>query len=295
MIKEFLSLHGDYDDNKYFKELTTIKMGGKIAHYVEPYNIEDLQQIIAYLKTNHLDYKILGNGSNLIVGSSEYEGVVISLKHFDNFQINDDNVYVEAGVLAPYLANKLASKGYSGFEFASGIPGSIGGLLYMNAGAYKSDMSSIVQEVLVYKNQELVWMKKDELKFSYRYSIFQEHPHWVAVACKLSLTKTNSQEIFALMSERLERRKNTQPLDKSSAGSVFRNPENAAAWKFIDELGYRGYELNGVQVSNKHSNFIVNNGGGKAEDFLKIDYKIQEETLAKYGVKLIMEVEKFNC
>ena len=207
MIKEFLSLHGDYDDNKYFKELTTIKMGGKIAHYVEPYNIEDLQQIIAYLKTNHLDYKILGNGSNLIVGSSEYEGVVISLKHFDNFQINDDNVYVEAGVLAPYLANKLASKGYSGFEFASGIPGSIGGLLYMNAGAYKSDMSSIVQEVLVYKNQELVWMKKDELKFSYRYSIFQEHPHWVAVACKLSLTKTNSQEIFALMSERLERRK----------------------------------------------------------------------------------------
>lgn len=295
MIKEFLSLHGDYDDNKYFKELTTIKMGGKIAHYVEPYNIEDLQQIIAYLKTNHLDYKILGNGSNLIVGSSEYEGVVISLKHFDNFQINDDNVYVEAGVLAPYLANKLASKGYSGFEFASGIPGSIGGLLYMNAGAYKSDMSSIVQEVLVYKNQELVWMKKDELKFSYRYSIFQEHPHWVAVACKLSLTKTNSQEIFALMSERLERRKNTQPLDKSSAGSVFRNPENAAAWKFIDELGYRGYELNGVQVSNKHSNFIVNNGGGKAEDFLKIAYKIQEETLAKYGVKLIMEVEKFNC
>ena len=165
----------------------------------------------------------------------------------------------------------------------------------MNAGAYKSDMSSIVQEVLVYKNQELVWMKKDELKFSYRYSIFQEHPHWVAVACKLSLTKTNSQEIFALMSERLERRKNTQPLDKSSAGSVFRNPENAAAWKFIDELGYRGYELNGVQVSNKHSNFIVNNGGGKAEDFLKIAYKIQEETLAKYGVKLIMEVEKFNC
>ena len=295
MIKEFLSLHGDYDDNKYFKELTTIKMGGKIAHYVEPYNIEDLQQIIAYLKTNHLDYKILGNGSNLIVGSSEYEGVVISLKHFDNFQINDDNVYVEAGVLAPYLANKLASKGYSGFEFASGIPGSIGGLLYMNAGAYKSDMSSIVQEVLVYKNQELVWMKKDELKFSYRYSIFQEHPHWVAVACKLSLTKTNSQEIFALMSERLERRKNTQPLDKSSAGSVFRNPENAAAWKFIDELGYRGYELNGVQVSNKHSNFIVNNGGGKAEDFLKIAYKIQEETLAKYGVKLIMEVEKLNC
>ena len=295
MIKEFLSLHGDYDDNKYFKELTTIKMGGKIAHYVEPYNIEDLQQIIAYLKTNHLDYKILGNGSNLIVGSSKYEGVVISLKHFDNFQINDDNVYVEAGVLAPYLANKLASKGYSGFEFASGIPGSIGGLLYMNAGAYKSDMSSIVQEVLVYKNQELVWMKKDELKFSYRYSIFQEHPHWVAVACKLSLTKTNSQEIFALMSERIERRKNTQPLDKSSAGSVFRNPENAAAWKFIDELGYRGYELNGVQVSNKHSNFIVNNGGGKAEDFLKIAYKIQEETLAKYGVKLIMEVEKFNC
>lgn len=295
MIKEFLSLHGDYDDNKYFKELTTIKMGGKIAHYVEPYNIEDLSQIVTFLKNNHIEYKVLGNGSNLIAGSTEYEGVVISLTHFDNFQINEDCVYVEAGVLAPYLANKLAAKGYSGFEFASGIPGSIGGLLYMNAGAYKSDMSSIVQEVLVYRKQELVWMKKEELKFSYRYSIFQEHPHWVILACKLSLTKGNSEEIFALMMERLQRRKNTQPLDKLSAGSVFRNPQDVAAWKYIDELGYRGYELNGVQVSEKHSNFIINNGGGKAEDFLRIAYNIQEEALKKYGVKLIMEVEKFNC
>ena len=198
-------------------------------------------------------------------------------------------------MLAPYLAGRLAKEGLSGFEFASGIPGSIGGLLYMNAGAYKSDISSIVEKVLVFRKGHFDWLSKEEMEFSYRHSILQDHPHWMAIACVLKLEEKNSEEIFALMNERLKRRKNSQPLERLSAGSVFRNPEGSFAWKYIDELGYRGYRQGDIEVSDKHPNFIVNCGEGKAEDFLDIVYKIQEEVLSSYGVKLVMEVEKFNC
>lgn len=295
MLDEFLKKHGDFRDDLYFKELTTIKMGGKIEHYVAPYNVEDLKAIIKYCKNNKIDYKILGNGSNLLVGSDSYEGVVISLKRFDNYSIENNTVYVEAGVLAPYFSNVMAKQGLSGFEFASGIPGSIGGLVYMNAGAYKKEMGDILLEVTCLKDDEIVTLSKEELDLSYRHSIFQDHPHWVVISCRLALEAGDKDEIRKLMDDRFQRRSATQPLDKPSAGSCFRNPDGRAAWEFIDELGYRGYILNDVAVSSKHSNFIVNNGEGKAEDYLKIVYDIQEKVYAKHQIQLIMEVEKFNC
>lgn len=295
MIKDFLSKHGDYRDDKTFKQLTTVKMGGEIAHYVEPYNLADLKEIVNFVKTNQIPFKIIGNGSNLICGSSRFEGVVISLKHFDNYEMNNDTCYVECGILAPYLANKLANQGLSGFEFASGIPGTMGGLIYMNAGAYKKCMADIIEEVLVLKDGEIVRMKKDELKMSYRYSIFQEHPRWIVIAAYLKLSFGKPEEIKALMLDRLNRRKDTQPLDKPSAGSSFRNPENEAAWKLIDSIGFRGYRQNGVEVSSKHSNFIINAGDGKGEDYLDVALKIQEKIKEKYNINLVMEVEKFNC
>ena len=295
MIEEFLRKHGDYSNDKSFKDITTIKMGGKIAHFVEPYNLNDLKEIIDFVKTNGVPFKVVGNGSNLIAGSSEFDGVVISLKHFDNYEISNNEVYVEAGVLAPYFASILANAGLSGFEFASGIPGCIGGLIYMNAGAYKKEMADIVKEVKVLIKGEVVTLSNKELGFAYRHSILKEHPHWIVISCILSLENKDSEEIKELMNERLQRRKDTQPLDKPSAGSCFRNPDSNYAWKIVEDLGYRGYKLNGIEVSNKHANFIVNNGGGTSEDYLKIVYKIQEEALKKHNVKLIMEVEKFNC
>ena len=295
MLDEFLKAHGEYFDNKTFKELTTIKMGGGIKHFVKPNSIEDLKDIIVYLRENKVDYKIIGNGSNLICGSSFYEGVVISLAKLNNFEINNTSIYVEAGVLVPYLANTLGKQGLSGLEFAGGIPGNIGGLIYMNAGAYKCAIGDLIEKVLVIRSGEFVWMNKDELNFSYRYSIFQEHPHWTIVAAYLNLSKGNSEEIFALMNDRLTRRKNTQPLDMPSAGSCFRNPENDFAWKLIDSINYRGYKKNGVMVSEKHSNFIVNVNEGTAEDYLAIAYEIIDKVKNKYNIKLVMEVEKFNC
>lgn len=295
MIRTFLSAHGEYHDDKYFKELTTLKMGGHIRHYVLPDSVDDLKVIISFLRSNRIPFKILGNGSNLICGESEYDGVVVSLKKLNSFEIRNDEVYAEAGVLVPNLANILAKDGYSCLEFASGIPGSMGGLVYMNAGAYKSSMSDVVKEVLVLKEDELFWLNNDEMNFSYRHSILQDHPHWVVVAARLQLTKQPAEEIEDLMADRLRRRRETQPLDKPSAGSCFRNPEGDFAWKLIDALGYRGYSVNDVCVSQKHSNFIVNNGNGTADDYLKIVYEIQDKVKEKYNIRLVMEVEKFNC
>ncbi len=295
MIKEFLIERGNYRDDKTFSKITTVKMGGEIAHYVEPYNLACLREIIVFLKNNSISFKVVGNGSNLICGSSRYEGVVISLKNFNNFEVNNTKLYVEAGVMAPFLCMSLAKLGLSGLEFASGIPGSVGGLVFMNAGAYKKSMADVVQEVLVLKDDEIVRMNKDELKFSYRYSIFQEHPRWIVIAAYLNLEAADTNTIMELIKERKERRVSTQPLDKPSAGSCFRNPEGGFAWKYIDGVGLRGFNLNGVKVSEKHPNFIVNDESGSGEDYLNIAIKIQEEVKKKYDVKLIMEVEKFNC
>ena len=295
MIEEFLKQHGEYSSDKYLKDLTTVKMGGHVKHFVMPNSVDDLKQIVEYLKNNKIAFKLIGNGSNLICGESEFDGVIISLKRLNSYEISNDEVYAEAGIMAPALANILAKQGLSCLEFASGIPGTVGGLIYMNAGAYKSDMSNVVNEVLVLKDNELVWMNNEECKFSYRHSIFHDHPHWVVIAAKLKLDKKSVELIEDLMQDRLQRRKQTQPLDLPSAGSCFRNPEDGFAWKLIDGINYRGVCKNGVCVSQKHSNFIVNNGNGTAEDYLNIAYEIQDKVKNKYGIKLVMEVEKFNC
>jgi len=295
MLETFLKSHGEYHDDKYFKDLTTLKMGGYIRHFILPETVDDLKVIIAYLKSNRIIFKVIGNGSNLVCGESDYNGVVICLKKINSFEIHNDELYVEAGVLAPVLAQTLAKQGLSCMEFASGIPGCIGGLIYMNAGAYRSSMSDVIREVLVLKDDELVWINNDELQFSYRHSIFHDHPRWVVVAARLKLERKDPKDIEALMKDRLDRRKSTQPLDKPSAGSCFRNPDDQFAWKLIDGIGYRGFAVGDVSVSDKHSNFIVNNGQGTAEDYLSIACQIQDKVKEKYGIRLIMEVEKFNC
>ena len=295
MIKDFLMQHGEYHDDRCFKELTTVRMGGPIRHFVVPYTVEDVKVIIAWLKTNHVPFKVIGNGSNLICGDSSYDGVVIHLKNLNSYEIRNDEVYVEAGVMAPQLAAVLAKQGLSCLEFASGIPGTMGGLVYMNAGAYRSEMADVIKRVLVLKDDALIWMDNDELQFSYRHSLFHDHPRWVILAAELKLVRKDPEEIEALMADRLKRRKETQPLDKPSAGSCFRNPGDQYAWKLIDGIGYRGYHINDVSVSEKHSNFIINNGNGSADDYLQIAYEIQDKVRQKYDIRLVMEVEKFNC
>ena len=293
---DFLSSNGDLRVDARFSEITTIKIGGAIKYLVSPFDLNRLKIIVTYLKEEGIPFKIVGRGSNLVCGSEDYQGCVIRLEHLNHYGLEEDGkLYVEAGMLMPRLANVLASQGITNLEFASGIPGTLGGLCYMNAGAYKRSMSDIIDSVLVLKENEFVWMKNEELDFAYRHSIFHEHLDWVIIAAKLNVAQGNSEEIKALMKERLTRRKATQPLDKPSAGSCFKNPEGDFAWRLIDGVGLRGYQYNGIEVSPKHPNFILNVGQAKAEDFISTTNYIRAKVKATYDVDLFMEVELFNC
>ena len=295
MIGKFLKNHGDYRTDLSFKELTTIKMGGKIEHFVMPYNVDELIEIYNYAKENNIDYKVLGNGSNLIVGDKPYDGIVISLKHFDDYKIVGNELYVQAGVLATYLAQILAKEGLSGFEFASGIPGTVGGLIYMNAGAYKKETKDIIEEVYVIDDGQKKTIKVSDIDFKYRYSSFQRNNKQIIVGAKLRFEKGDKNAILELMEDRFKRRRKTQPLDKFSAGSCFRNGDDYFVWKLIDEVGLRGYKVNDIEVSPIHSNFIINNGNGSANDFNEMTNLIMTKVKEKYNIDLIEEVEKFNC
>ena len=295
MIGKFLKKHGDYRTDLSFKELTTIKMGGKIEHFVQPYNVDELINIYNYLKENNIQYKVIGNGSNLVCGQKTYDGVVISLKHFDDYSINGDELYVEAGVLAPYLAQILAREGLSGFEFASGIPGTVGGLIFMNAGAYKKETKDIIKEVVILDDGVKKTVPIKDINFGYRSSSFQNDPKVIIIGVTLKLSKSDKDTIIDLMEDRFKRRRKTQPLDKFSAGSCFRNGDDYFVWELIDKIGYRGYKMNDIEVSEKHPNFIINNGNGTADDFIKVLNTIETKIKDKFDIDLIEEVEKFNC
>ena len=291
----FLSSHGDLRVDARFKDITTIRIGGKIDYLVSPYDVERLLLILRYLREKDIPFKILGRGSNLLCGEADYEGCVIRLDHINEYSFDKDSVTVGAGASVVRLSKLLALQGLSGFEFASGIPGTIGGLIYMNAGAYKSSASEIVKRVLVLDEERQFWMDKSELDFAYRSSIFQKHPEWIILGGEFNIREGDREEILKLMADRLKRRQETQPLDKPSAGSCFRNPEGDFAWRLIDGVGMRGYQFNGIKVSEKHPNFIVNMGSATANDFLITSNLIQSKVKEVYGVDLRREVECFNC
>ena len=291
----FLSSHGDLRVDARFKDITTIRIGGKIDYLVSPYDVERLLLILRYLREKDIPFKILGRGSNLLCGEADYEGCVIRLDHINEYSFDKDSVTVGAGASVVRLSKLLALQGLSGFEFASGIPGTIGGLIYMNAGAYKSSASEIVKRVLVLDEERQFWMDKSELDFAYRSSIFQKHPEWIILGGEFNIREGDREEILKLLADRLKRRQETQPLDKPSAGSCFRNPEGDFAWRLIDGVGMRGYQFNGIKVSEKHPNFIVNMGSATANDFLITSNLIQSKVKEVYGVDLRREVECFNC
>lgn len=291
---EILKTFGDVDTESSFKKITTIRIGGKIKYLISPHTFEDLKNLLAYLKEKNAIFKVVGRGSNILASDKDYDGVVIRLNKLDNCYFQDEYAICEAGLSAVRLSTLAMNNGLSGIEFMSGIPGSMGGLVYMNAGAYKSEIKDVLDSVFVLKDNELVWLDASECDMSYRHSIFMENKDWIIIGCKLKLNKGDKEEIKELINDRLNRRKETQPINFPSCGSCFKNPENNFVWKLIDGIGLRGYRLNDIQVSEKHPNFIINNGNGKSEEFLSITNKIKKEVKEKYDIDLNLEVEIFE-
>ncbi len=294
-IYEELKSICEIDSDIPLSKMTTLRIGGVAKYVAYPENSLSLEGVIKKLKENEIPYKVIGKGSNLLCSDDPFDGVIIRLdRYFCDAYYDNNQLVAEAGCSIIALSYEAMKNEFSGLEFASGIPGTVGGVTFMNAGAYKSSMADIIDSVSVFHDGMIEWLSNKDCEFSYRTSIFQKHPDWIILAVKMNLTKANQQDIRDLMDSRRERRMNSQPLDKPSAGSVFRNPNDVPAWKLIEGAGYRGKRIGDAVVSSKHVNFIVNDGHATANDFITLVNEVQKAVKDKYNIDLYMEVEKFN-
>ena len=283
------------EDEPMYKH-TTYKVGGPARIYLKVKDVDSLIKTIKYCGKHRVKYLVIGRGSNLLFSDREYEGLIISLNEcFNEIKVNGSTMIAQAGVPMISLSYQAAKIGLSGFEFMGGIPGSIGGGIYMNAGAYKYDLASVVKTVtLLNEKHEVVTFNNEQMDFSYLHSICQDNRKLIVLEVTFELTAKSPDEIKAVLDKRKERRMSSQPWNMPSAGSVFRNPQDKPAWQYIDECGLRGYEIGGAQVSPKHSNFIVNNGYASAKDIYDLIMLVQEKVNEKFGVKLRREVGLIN-
>lgn len=283
------------EDEPMYKH-TTYKVGGPARIYLMVKDIDSLVKAIKYCSRHRVKYMVIGRGSNLLFSDREYDGVIISLNEcFDKISVNGSIIKAQAGVSMIKLSYQAAKYGLSGFEFMGGIPGSIGGGIYMNAGAYKYDIASVVKSVtLLNEKHEVVTYSNEQMQFSYRHSICQDNRKLIVLEVEFELNAKSPEEIKQVLDKRKEKRMATQPWNMPSAGSVFRNPKEQAAWQYIDDCGLRGYEIGGAQVSPKHSNFIVNNGYASAKDIYDLIMLVQKKVYDKFGVQLKREVGLIN-
>ena len=270
---------------------TTFRIGGPADFYLCPHSTKEVQEIVEICKEEKLPYFVLGNGSNLLVSDKGYRGVVIQLwKNFSDITVKDCCIQAKAGALLSKVATEALEAGLTGMEFASGIPGTIGGAAFMNAGAYGGEMKDIIKSVKVLDTQgEVRVLPKEELKMGYRTSIVKEKGYTV-LSVELELSKGNREEIRNTMEDLKERRTSKQPLEMPSAGSTFKRPEGYFAGKLIMDSGLRGFSVGGAQVSEKHCGFVVNKGGATAMDVLNLIREVQRRVKEQFGVDLETEV-----
>ncbi len=275
-------------NNALIKDYTTYKLDGFIKEIVFPKDVLELKEVLKSLSGKK--YKIIGNGSNLILDES-YDGVLINLKYFNNIEFNDNVVKVGAGYSLPKFALECANKGLSGLVFASGIPGTIGGAVYMNAGAYGKEISDILKEVTILDDElNVKVLSKKELNSSYRDSIFK-HKNYICLEAVFTLEHGDKDTILKEIKEIIETRKAKQPLEYPSAGSVFKNGEGYSAGRLIEKAGLKGTRVGDAEVSLKHANFIVNRGKAKASDIINLIEIVKKKIKEEDNIDLILEQE----
>ncbi len=282
--------------NVSLSKYTTYKVGGKARLMVCPKNVDGLIKLMKIIKNNNIKYKILGNGSNVLFSDNAFDGIIIRLNELDEVTFfGRGKVRVGAGYSLMKLALLTAKKGLTGLEFASGIPGTVGGAIFMNAGAYKSDMGYVVTEVKVLTPDfKIITLENKEMNFHYRSSFFQTHRDYICLEAVIKLTKGDKDAIENVIKERRQRRMESQPLEYPSAGSVFRNPEGMFAGKLIEDVGLKGKTIGGAKVSEKHANFIINYDKAKSSDLKKLIELVHDKVLEEYNVDMHIEQEFVN-
>lgn len=293
MIEE-LRKYSEVTEHASLKSLNTYHIGGTTKYLISPFSINDLISTLKILDENNIKHFILGNGSNIIFNSHEFDGAIIKLNKLNGIEIHADlqMVYAEAGVLLPRLTADVVDNSLTGLEFAAGIPGTVGGAIYGNAGAYNACILDYVESVTVLDEKYNVKiLEHEKLKYSYRSSMFKENKNMIILAAKFYLQKGDKENSLAVMEERRTRRLSTQPLEYPSAGSVFRNPEGDFAGRLIESCGLKGCKIGGAEVSNKHANFIINKDNATSEDVFELIKHVHDTVLLKTKVDLLIEQE----
>ena len=294
IIKKFCDLLGEERDftGEAMSRHTTFKIGGPADYFLMPDKGTDVGRIVKICKESAIPYFILGNGSNLLVGDGGYRGAVIQIyKNMSAVTVEGTKITVQAGALLSSVAAAAKNAALTGFEFAGGIPGTMGGAVVMNAGAYGGEMKDVLTEVTVMDEEgEIVTLPADKLELGYRTSIIKT-AGYIVLEAKLQLKEGNPEVIRETMKDLTIRRTTKQPLEYPSAGSTFKRPEGYFAGKLIMDSGLAGYQVGGAQVSEKHCGFVINAGGATARDVRTLMDNVRDIVYKKYGVTLEPEVK----
>ena len=284
---------GNIEKNADMSKEVSFRAGGKADILIKPENREQLQTVLKILDEENQEHLVMGNGSNLLIKDGGYKGVIVKItsEAFSDFKVEKNIVTVGAGMLMASLAKKLTEESLTGFEFASGIPGSIGGGVFMNAGAYGGEMKDIIisADVLTADGKEIKTLKNSDLKLGYRHSILQKTKD-IVLSVTMEFKKGNKEEIAAKINDLGKKRNEKQPVNYPSAGSFFKRPEGYFAGKLVQDAGLKGYTVGGAQVSELHSGFVINIGGATATDIIKVMEHCQNIVFEKFGVNLEPEV-----
>ena len=278
--------------NEKMSKYTTMRVGGPCDCIVFPDEISKIKEVIDFCKNENITFFVIGNGSNLLVKDEGIHGVVIKLGHrFGKIELDGEYILAYAGATMPTLSQLAKKNSLKGLEFACGIPGTIGGGVKMNAGAYGSQISDILYEVTYMdEKEEIKTIKNKDCSFGYRKSIFTINPNYVILSAKFKLERGNIDEIENKMKENSLARKSKQPLEYPNFGSVFKRPVGYFVGKLVDDAGLRGYKIGGAQVSTKHTGFIVNVDNATCKDVLDLIGYVQTTVYNKFNVKLTPEV-----
>ncbi len=271
---------------------TTFRAGGKADYLVMPSNEEQVRDLVLLLKKENVPYYVMGNGSNLLVRDQGFKGVIIQIaRKMNQIRVEGETIYAQAGALLSKIAAQALGEGLTGFEFASGIPGTLGGAVMMNAGAYGGEMKQVIVNACVLTSAgEIAVIPADLMELGYRTSVFAKNQD-IILSAQLKLEYGNEAVIREYMDELKEQRVSKQPLEYPSAGSTFKRPEGYFAGKLIQDAGLRGFQVGGAQVSEKHCGFVINKDHATATDILSLMEQVSDKVETKFGVRLEPEVK----
>ena len=293
LMKKIYTLGVEWEENCPLSRHSSFRIGGAADVALFPKSSDELCKTLSFLREQEIPVLVIGNGSNVVFSDAGYRGAVVFTGKCRSIKIENDLVFADAGVLLSALSSAARDESLSGLEFAFGIPGTLGGAVYMNAGAYGGSMSDVCISSWYYDLETGHFGESfgDAQCFGYRKSIYQEHPERIILSATLQLKKGNRKTISEEMRTYWDKRRTTQPLELPNAGSTFKRPEGHFAGKLIEDCGLKGFTVGGAQVSQKHAGFIVNIGGATCEDVKRLIEKIQTTVLQQTGVKLECEIQ----